>query len=125
MGSSMGSWLTHLIGMCFYNQKMFSCGDWNWTSFAHQCNYEYRTGETCGMRLVNATEFESTKCRLCEKIETKKRRRNAELERLDRWKREGGTLVASIDKSQRIIMELEKEIRQLQNERENRRKVLS
>ncbi|KAJ9268875.1 hypothetical protein DTO212C5_5076 [Paecilomyces variotii] len=110
--------------MCFYNQKRFACGDWSWTSFAHQCNYEYRTGETCGMRLVNVTEFEPTKCRLCEKIETKHRRRVAELERLERWKGEGGTLVASMDRSRKVIMELDKEIRQLQNERETRRKAL-
>lgn len=110
--------------MCFYNQKRFSCGDWSWTSFAHRCNYEYRTGETCGMRLVNITEFEPTKCRLCEKIDTKYRRRSAEIERLSRWRREGGTLVASMDRSQRLIKELEIEINRLQKEREDRRRVL-
>ncbi|KAN0078994.1 hypothetical protein V8E54_005507 [Elaphomyces granulatus] len=110
--------------MCFYNQKRFACGDWNWTSFAQQCNYEYRTGETCGMRLVNVTEFESTQCRLCEKIEIKFRRLSAEMERLDRWRREGGTLVASMARSQKLIMELEKEIRQLQFERDNKRRAL-
>lgn len=71
------------------------------------------------------TEYETTKCRLCDKIETKCRRRNAELERLTRWKREGGTLVASMDRSQKLIMELEKEICQLQREREDRRRALS
>ncbi|KAB8219394.1 hypothetical protein BDV33DRAFT_109288 [Aspergillus novoparasiticus] len=111
--------------MCFYNQKRYACGDWSWTNFAHRCNYEYRTGETCGMRLVNMTEFETTQCRLCEKIETKHRRRSAEMERLNRWKREGSTLVASMDRSQRLIMELDKEIRQLQRERDDRRKALS
>ncbi|PYH93041.1 hypothetical protein BO71DRAFT_442022 [Aspergillus ellipticus CBS 707.79] len=111
--------------MCFYNQKRFSCGDWSWTNFANRCNYEYRTGETCGMRLVNVTEHETTQCRLCEKIETKYRRRSAEMERLNRWKREGGTLVASMDRSQKLIMELDKEIRQLQRERDDRRLALS
>ncbi|KAE8368654.1 hypothetical protein BDV27DRAFT_153850 [Aspergillus caelatus] len=111
--------------MCFYNQKRYACGDWSWTNFAHRCNYEYRTGETCGMRLVNMTEFETTQCRLCEKIETKYRRRSAEMERLNRWKREGSTLVASMDRSQKLITELEKEIRQLQRERDDRRKALS
>ncbi|KAL3259831.1 hypothetical protein ACMYSQ_004267 [Aspergillus niger] len=71
------------------------------------------------------TEFETTLCRLCEKIETKYRRRSAELERLNRWKREGSTLVASMDRSQKLVMELEKEIRQLQRERDDRRKALS
>jgi hypothetical protein len=117
--------LTHSQGMCFYNQKRFACGDWSWTSFAHQCNYEYRTGETCGMRLVNRTEFEATQCRLCEKIETKFRRRSVELERLDRWQREGGSLVASMTRSQNLIRELDREIRQLQTERDSRRKALA
>ncbi|KAJ5129491.1 uncharacterized protein N7515_005530 [Penicillium bovifimosum] len=110
--------------MCFYNQKRFACGDWSWTSFAHRCNYEYRTGETCGMRLVNATENDKNNCRLCEKIETKYRRRSAELERLARWKREGATLVASMDRSERLILDLEKEIRALQRERDDRRSTL-
>lgn len=112
--------LTHLKGMCFYNQKRFSCGDWRWSSFAHQCNYENRTGETCGMKLVNMTEIENSKCRLCEKIETKFRRRSAEIDRLERWKRVGATLVASIDRSHNLITKLDKEICLLQREREGR-----
>ncbi|KAJ6160141.1 hypothetical protein N7519_003509 [Penicillium mononematosum] len=54
------------------------------------------------------TENEKTNCRLCEKIETKYRRRSAEVDRLDRWKREGATLVASMDRSHKLIMDLEK-----------------
>lgn len=113
-----------MIGMCFYNQKRFACGDWSWTSFAHQCNYEYRTGETCGMKLVNLTEYAAMQCRLCEKIETKHRRRSAELERVHRWKREGNTLVASIEKSQDTIKTLDREIVKLQREREEKSKAL-
>ncbi|RAL17342.1 uncharacterized protein BO97DRAFT_4761 [Aspergillus homomorphus CBS 101889] len=111
--------------MCFYNQKKFACGDWSWTNFAHRCNYEYRTGETCGMRLVNETFSENAKCRLCDKIETKKRRRSAEVDRLTRWKREGGTLVASMERCQKLIMELEKEIFQLEREKQERQRALS
>lgn len=70
------------------------------------------------------TENENSKCRLCEKIETKFRRRSAELDRLERWKREGATLVASIDRSHKLIMELDKEICALQREREDRRRTL-
>ncbi|CDM35274.1 unnamed protein product [Penicillium roqueforti FM164] len=76
------------------------------------------------MRLVNITENEKTNCRLCEKIETKNRRRSAEVDRLDRWKREGATLVASIDRSHKLIMDLDKEIRALQRERDERRSTL-
>ncbi|RAK77309.1 uncharacterized protein BO72DRAFT_429035 [Aspergillus fijiensis CBS 313.89] len=111
--------------MCFYNQRKFSCGDWSWTSFAHRCNYEYRTGETCGMRLVNETFNEKVKCRLCDKIDTKVRRRNAEVERLTRWKREGGTLVASMERSQALIKELEREIFQLEREKQEKQRALS
>ncbi|KAL4743925.1 uncharacterized protein BDW70DRAFT_151767 [Aspergillus foveolatus] len=110
--------------MCFYNQKRFACGDYCWTNFAYQCNWEYRTGETCGMRLVHATdEDNTTKCRLCEKIMTKVRRRDAELDRLNRWKREGSTLVASMDKSRKLINDLENEINELVKQRDDRRKA--
>jgi hypothetical protein len=77
------------------------------------------------MKLVNMTENESNKCRLCEKIETKFRRRSAEVDRLERWKREGGTLVASMDRSRKLIMDLDKEIYILQREREDRRTTLT
>lgn len=72
------------------------------------------------------TEFEAKReCRLCTKIETKSRRRSLELERLDRWTREGSALVATISRSQMLVLQLEKEIRQLQVERDERRKALS
>lgn len=112
--------LTNLLDMCFYNQKQFSCGDWSWASFAHQCTYEYRIGETCGIKLVNKTETKSKKCCLCDRIETKYRRREAEKARLARWVREGALLVASI-----IIKDIDREIFSLRREREYRRKSLS
>lgn len=76
------------------------------------------------MKLVNVTENDASKCRLCEKIETKLRRRSAEIDRLERWKKEGSNLVASIDRSRKLIMELDKEILGLQREREDRRRTL-
>jgi hypothetical protein len=73
---------------------------------------------------VNKTEFESKQCRLCEKIETKYRRHSQELERLDRWKREGGSLVATMNRSQKLVCDLEREIYQLKTERECKRNAL-
>ena len=122
MAPLKGVALTHLIGMYFYNQKRFSCEDWGWSSFAHPCNYEYRTSETCGMKLVNMVEKENSKCRLCEKIETKFRWRSAEIDRLEQWNQEGAALVASIDRSYNLIVQLDKEICLLQREREDRRR---
>lgn len=111
-----------MVEMCFYNQKKFVCGDYCWTNFAQKCNREYRIGETCGMKLVNATELEKVQCRLCDKIDTKYRRRGTEMDRLNRWKREGGTLVASMDKSQNLVKSLEREIWELTKERDERRR---
>ncbi|PGH27786.1 hypothetical protein AJ80_00574 [Polytolypa hystricis UAMH7299] len=104
--------------MCFYNQKKFACGDWAWGNFAAKCNHEYRMGETCGMKLVNNTEHLQTQCKLCEKIGIKYRRRQAEMERLTRWRREGSVMIASMERSQTIIKDLEQEIKQLEYERQ-------
>ena len=83
-------------------------------------NREYRTGETCGMKLIMQTVPISTKCKLCEKIDTKIRRRQAEVERISRWKREGSKFSASIDRSADIVKSLEKEINDLGYERQRR-----
>lgn len=104
--------------MCFYNQKYFSCGDWAWGGFAAKCNHEYRMGETCGMKLVNQTDYVQGQCKLCEKIDTKHRRRKGEAERIARWSREGSVMKASMEKSQTMVQDLEQEIRQLEHERQ-------
>jgi hypothetical protein len=106
--------------MCFFDQHRFQCGDWKWGHFRQHCNREYRTGETCGMKLIMQTVPVSQKCKLCDKIETKQRRRAAEVDRINRWKREGSKFSASIDKSSAIVKTLEKEITDLAYERQRR-----
>ena len=106
--------------MCFFDQHRFQCGDWKWGHFRQHCNREYRTGETCGMKLIMTTVPVSQKCKLCEKIDTKQRRRTAEVDRILRWKREGGKFTASIDRSQEIVKTLEKEIVEMSYERQRR-----
>lgn len=93
-------------------------------NFSHRCAYEYRTGETCGMKLVNNTYTDWSNCRLCERIATKYRRRAIEVERLDRWQREGGTLIASMERCRQIIADLDREIHDLQHERVTRQRSL-
>ncbi|EEP76413.1 conserved hypothetical protein [Uncinocarpus reesii 1704] len=110
--------------MCFYNQKKYACGDWSWSSFAAKCNHEYRMGETCGMKLVNHTEFIQTQCKLCEKIATKYRRRDGELARIRRWHDEGSVMKASIERSQSAVKDLEQEIKQLEYERQMKQRTL-
>jgi hypothetical protein len=113
--------LTKMAVMCYYNQTKFSCGDWAWGNFAAKCNHEYRMGETCGMKLINNTENIQAQCKLCDKIETKYRRLNTEIERLARWRREGGVLKASMERTQNQIKDLEQEIRRLEHDRQMKR----
>ena len=106
--------------MCFFEQQKFQCGDWKWGLFRQHCNREYRTGETCGMKLIMSTSTVNQKCKLCEKLDTKHRRRATEMERITRWKREGSKFGASIERSSDIIKSLEKEIRDINYERQRR-----
>ena len=117
--------LTDLIGMCFYDQTRYCCGDWNWGKFAAKCNHEYRMGETCGMKLVNVTHHVEMNCKICEKIQTKYRRRDSELEKLARWCREGSVLKASMEKAQLNVRQLEQEINQLECERQHRQMAIT
>lgn len=71
-----------ILIMCFFDQYRFSCGDWKWGHFRQHCARELRIGETCGLKLIMATIPVDHKCRLCEKIDAKMRRRNAEIERI-------------------------------------------
>jgi len=72
------------------------------------------------MKFVRDTWPINTKCKLCEKVDTKIRRRAAEIERVERWKKEGNKFTASIEKSMEMIRTLESEISTLQQERARR-----
>ncbi|CAI6331936.1 unnamed protein product [Periconia digitata] len=106
--------------MCFFDQHRFACGDWKWGHFRQHCAKEYRIGETCGMKLIMQTIAVGQKCRLCEKIETKMRRRATEMDRIARWQREGHKFKASIEKSIDQVRSLDCEIYDLNCERGRR-----
>lgn len=72
------------------------------------------------MKLIMQTIPIGQKCKLCEKIDTKMRRRAAEADRINRWQREGNKFRASIDKSMEIIRGLDAEIYELGCERKRR-----
>lgn len=109
--------------MCFYDQHRFACGDYKWGHFRQHCNREYRTGETCGSKLVMSTLPVGQKCRICDKLDTKNRRRAQEIERIKRWKREGSKFSASIERSEGIVEQLEYEIGNLEAERLGKRRT--
>lgn len=72
------------------------------------------------MKLVMSTLKTGVKCRICDKIDTKRRRRAAEMDRINRWKKGSENRSASIDKSELIIDQLERELADLLNERSAR-----
>lgn len=76
------------------------------------------------MKLIMQTVPVATKCKLCEKIDTKQRRRTAEVDRILRWKREGAKFSASIDRSADMVKSLEKEINDLGFERQRRMQAI-
>lgn len=103
------------------------CGDYKWGHFRQHCSKEYRTGETCGMKLAMNTYRKPEKCKTCEKIDTKNGRLEKEQKRIDRWVREmqnGISRQASIEASERICETLEYEIRQLESDREWAKRTL-
>lgn len=73
--------------MCFYDQIRFSCGDYKWSHFRQQCNRKYRTGETCGMKLVIQRVLVEQQCKNCDRLDTIHRRRQAEAMGIDAWRR--------------------------------------
>lgn len=105
--------------MCFYDQTIYACHDFKWGNFRAHCQKEYRIGETCGMKLVYQVHHLEEKCRLCQKLSTKKKRVKQELERVTRWKKEGGKR-ASIEKALDTVEQLEGEIQALVDDRNRR-----
>ncbi|KAK7754440.1 hypothetical protein SLS62_003460 [Diatrype stigma] len=76
------------------------------------CTKEYRTGETCGLKLVFNTNLETDKCKLCKDIEKKQRRYTKLQNDIIRWQREGNRN-ATIEKAQRDMVEVEEAIRNM------------
>jgi hypothetical protein len=114
--------------MCFYDQFQMACGDYKWGHFRQHCSKEYRTGETCGMKLAMNTYRKVEKCKTCTKIDTKVGRVRKEQERIHRWNKEqlqhGSQRQASIEAAEQTIETLEYEISQLEYERQLAQRTL-
>lgn len=113
--------------MCFYDQYQMVCGDYKWGHFRQHCSKEYRTGETCGMKLPMNTHRKSEKCKTCTKIEVKWGRIRKEQDRINRWIKEeqrGHQRKASIEASEQTIQQLEDEIAQLNYDRDLQQRTL-
>ena len=77
------------LEMCFYDVNEMQCCCWKWGHFRQHCAKEYRTGETCGMKLVMNRYQLPEKCKICTKIDTKERMMRKGEERIRRWQKEG------------------------------------
>lgn len=101
--------------MCYFEQTRWTCGYWKWGNFRQQCNKEYRTGETCGLKLVYDTHFKTVHCKLCEQIETKQRRYRKMEKDLQRWRNEGNRN-ATIEKTEYDMAEVSAAINRIWGE---------
>ncbi|KAI0534436.1 hypothetical protein GGR58DRAFT_482676 [Xylaria digitata] len=91
--------------MCFFDQTRWACGFWRWGHFREQCNKEYRTGETCGLKFVYNTHRDPDVCKLCKDIQKKQRKYNKLNSDIDRWSREPNR-TASTEKAERDLEEV-------------------
>ena len=105
--------------MCFYDQTVFGCGDFKWGNCKQQCPREYRSGETCGMKLVmNCYPDNSTKCKTCVRIDTVLRKREKECSNIKTWQKDekaGKKRSASIEKAYNAIDDYDAELKKLYN----------
>jgi hypothetical protein len=101
--------------MCYFDQTRWACGYWRWGHFRQQCTKEYRTGETCGMKLVYLTNHEPDVCKICKDIEKKQRKYNKLESDIYRWQREGNRK-ASIEKAQIDMGEVHNAIESMQHQ---------
>jgi hypothetical protein len=96
--------------MCFYEQYVYACRDWKWGNFRQHCQAEYRTGETCGMKMVYQALGLPEKCK--------------HIDDYNRWRREPKRYQASIEKALGDIKVLEGEINGLKSEKHDRYRAI-
>ena len=92
--------------------------------FRQQCTKEYRTGETCGLKLVFDTNLQDDKCKLCKDMEKKQRRFQKLQSDISRWQREGNRS-ATIEKAQRDVVEVTEALYNMNQQHEDRKKSIS
>ena len=110
--------------MCYFDHQLWRCGYWRWGNFREQCHKEYRTGETCGLKLIYNTYLEADECKHCEAMHKKQRRVHKMLDDVKRWTCEGNRR-ATIEKTQLEIGALQGQIGDLWREHEARKHACS
>lgn len=109
--------------MCYFEQTRWQCGYWKWGNFRQQCNKEYRTGETCGLKLVYDTNYKPGKCKLCDQIEKKQRRYNKMAQDVERWRCEGNRR-ATIEKTEYDMAEVQMAVDKIWTEHQEKLRTI-
>ncbi|RPA83092.1 hypothetical protein BJ508DRAFT_413752 [Ascobolus immersus RN42] len=107
--------------MCFYDQTIYACNDFKWGRFRTHCAKEYRTGETCGMKLIYQTTRLAERCTTCKKMEVIKNKIYRSQEKIGRWAAENAFPV-SLDLERTSVMGWRMELEQLEANRASRRR---
>jgi hypothetical protein len=110
--------------MCYFDHTLWPCGYWKWGTFRAQCNKEYRTGETCGLKLIFNTYMERDVCKMCDTMHTKQRRLAKMADDVRRWRGEGNRR-ATIEKTEREMMALNIQIGALWVEHTTRKNAIN
>ncbi|KAH8674425.1 hypothetical protein BGZ60DRAFT_352933, partial [Tricladium varicosporioides] len=98
--------------MCYFDQQLFTCGDWKWGAIQQHCSKACCVGEGCDLKLIWTSRYIRGKCRICCQIEVKKRRIHKLEDRIRRWSFDAEHWKASIDLARDHIHDLDGQITQ-------------
>ncbi len=101
--------------MCFFERTQFQCGSWKWGRFREQYDKEYRTGETCGLKLVFCTQYAIGAYGPCRNIAKKQRRVEKMTADIERWRGEGNR-PATIERTEYDLDIIRRSISDLQKQ---------
>ena len=111
--------------MCFFDQKVFQCGDWKWGSRREACPKAPAAGDSCGIKLIMNSQYTSELCSICRNIETKRRRIRRLEANVKRWSENAQSWKASIEIAKQDIRSIDAQCRELDMRRASRQKCLA
>lgn len=103
--------------MCFYDQNVFRCGDYQWDKLQRRCKEHNQDREPCELKLVFRTLVINTKCEICHEIQQWHQSLMIETEQMRRWQREVSEYFNNIQSSRERIRYFEEVIEGLENRR--------
>ena len=101
-----------VVLMCYFDQQLFTCGDWKWGSIRQLCSKACYVGEGCGLKLIWTSQYVHRKCQICCQIEVKRRRISKLKDKIRRWSLEAERWKASIQLARDDIRDLDSQITQ-------------